>query len=160
MGYIAGTMSTGEEILLTPKKHWWYYILAIIASFIAFYIILVISKYPNHEFNRYITETQLLFSLVIVLGFTFMEVLRIRSIEMACTNKRVIQKRGILKRNADELQVSKIEALEIKQSVWGRILGYGDVNFSGTGTSFATFKMVKQPLLVKSLAADILEKYK
>ncbi len=160
MGYIAGTLSTNEEILIIPKLHWCNYIRAILSSFVALFLLIILAMVPEGKINLYVTEPILLGALLITLGYAFIDVLRNKSIELACTNKRVIQKRGIIKRISDELQVSKVESLEVRQTMMGRILGYGNLHFSGTGTSKADFIKIRDPLTIKSLAADILEKHK
>ncbi len=160
MGYIAGTLSTGEEILLEPKLHWCNYSKAILSSALSLFIIYLLFFIPAGKVTTYVTGPVLLIALGLSLGYTLMEIMRNSFIELACTNKRVIQKRGIIRRVADELLVSKVESLEVKQSILGRILGYGNLHFSGTGTSKADFLRVKNPLETKALAADILEKYK
>ena len=52
--------------------------------------------------------------------------------EYAITNKRVIIKVGLIRRRTVEMSISKIESINIDQSVLGRILGYGDISIVGT----------------------------
>ena len=52
--------------------------------------------------------------------------------EFAITNKRVILKEGLITRRTIEMSISKIESVAVKQSVLGRILGYGTVTITAT----------------------------
>ena len=52
---------------------------------------------------------------------------KLNFIENGLTNKRVIYKKGVISRNTEEMRLNKIETVEVKQSILGRILGYGDV---------------------------------
>jgi len=47
------------------------------------------------------------------------------------------------------MRLSKVETVEIKQGILGRILGYGDVVVTGTGISNVVFSRVASPLKVK-----------
>jgi hypothetical protein len=56
-----------------------------------------------------------------------------KTVEMAVTNRRLILKTGLISRNIDELPVENIEAVEVSQSIMGRLLGYGQIHAHGTG---------------------------
>ena len=77
------------------------------------------------------------------------EFFRLRSIEQGVTNKRVIYKTGIVSRHSEEMKLSSIETVEIRQGVLGRLLGYGNVELTGRGTSSLVFRRVDDPIEVK-----------
>ena len=70
-------------------------------------------------------------------------------IEYALTTKRVVSKEGVISRNTEEMRLAKAETIEVKQGILGRILGYGTVIVTGTGSSYVAFKTVTDPLKVK-----------
>ena len=72
------------------------------------------------------------------------------STEYAVTSKKVMNKRGLVFRNTDELLINKVEGIDVKQGIQGRIFGYGDITFSGTGMQTVTFKMVPNPIGIKN----------
>lgn len=76
--------------------------------------------------------------------------------EYGLTNKRVITKSGIISRDTDEMKLDKIETVEIKQSILGRILGYGNVICTGTGISNVVFQSVSNPIRVKKQIDSVL----
>ena len=45
----------------------------------------------------------------------------------------MILKQGVISRYTDEIRKDKIESIDIKQSIMGRIFGYGTINITGTG---------------------------
>ena len=47
------------------------------------------------------------------------------------------------------MRLSKIETVEVKQGIIGRIFGYGNVIVTGTGTSSVVLNYVSNPLSVK-----------
>ncbi len=66
--------------------------------------------------------------------------------EFAITNKRVIIKIGWISRKTVELNLSKIESVNVDQSFWGRIFGYGDIRIIGTGGTREVFLKLAKPL--------------
>ena len=68
------------------------------------------------------------------------------SSEFAVTNKRVIMKMGWISRRVLELNLHKIESVNVDQSLLGRLLGYGTITVIGTGGTRETFDRIAHPL--------------
>ncbi|HQE11424.1 MAG TPA: PH domain-containing protein [Flavipsychrobacter sp.] len=66
--------------------------------------------------------------------------------EFAITNKRVVIKTGLISRRTFEMNLSKIESVNVMQSILGRILGYGTIQIIGTGGTKEAFMNIKKPL--------------
>lgn len=66
--------------------------------------------------------------------------------EFAITNKRVIIKTGFISRNTFEMNLSKIESINVNQSIPARILGYGTIVIMGTGSTREPFDRIKDPM--------------
>ncbi|MBP7763682.1 MAG: PH domain-containing protein [Deltaproteobacteria bacterium] len=66
--------------------------------------------------------------------------------EFAVTNKRIIIKTGFISRNTFEMNHSKIESINVNQSILGRILGYGTIVIMGTGSTREPFDRIRDPL--------------
>lgn len=71
--------------------------------------------------------------------------------EFAITNKRVIIKAGFITRKTIELNLSKIECVNVDQSLLGRIFGYGNIQIIGTGGTKETFVDIKNPLKFRKI---------
>lgn len=71
------------------------------------------------------------------------------STELAVTNKRVIAKVGLIRRDTLELQLSKVESYQVDQTILGRILGYGTITISGTGSASLLLKNIDDPLMFR-----------
>ena len=76
--------------------------------------------------------------------------------EMVVTNRRVIYRKGLITRFTREIRNSKVESIEVKQGLFGLILGYGTIVFSGTGSSSMCFYFVKKPMEVRMQLEDII----
>ncbi|MDY4884854.1 MAG: PH domain-containing protein, partial [Alphaproteobacteria bacterium] len=79
-------------------------------------------------------------------------------IEMVCTNKRVVKRTGVINVTTEELHRERIESVEIRQSILGRIFNYGDILFSGTGTSKVVFHFINQPRLMKQIIDAVINR--
>jgi len=59
--------------------------------------------------------------------------------EFVVTNKRVIVKTGLISRRTLEMNLNKIESVNVDQSIMGRLLDYGSITIIGTGGTRETF---------------------
>jgi uncharacterized membrane protein YdbT with pleckstrin-like domain len=75
------------------------------------------------------------------------------------TDRRVIVKYGLIRRETNEMRLSKIESIRIEQGIGGRILGYGTVLIRGVGGSFEPITHVDDPLAFKRAVEAQLEPY-
>lgn len=66
--------------------------------------------------------------------------------EFAVTNKRVIVKTGLISRRTLEMNLSKIESVNVDQTIFGRLLGYGTITIIGTGGTRESFPNISHPI--------------
>jgi uncharacterized membrane protein YdbT with pleckstrin-like domain len=70
--------------------------------------------------------------------------------EIAVTNRRVIYKKGLIRRQTNEMNMDKVESVKIDQSILGRMLDYGDVTILGTGEGFETLRTMASPIELRN----------
>lgn len=70
--------------------------------------------------------------------------------EVAITDRRIIHKTGFIRRNTIEMSVEKVESVDVNQSLFGRLLDYGDIIVRGTGAGLAPLKEIDAPLTFRS----------
>lgn len=70
--------------------------------------------------------------------------------EIAITNRRIILKRGFIRRDTIEMSVEKVESVDVQQSLFGRLLDYGDIVVRGTGAGLAPLRKIDAPLAFRS----------
>lgn len=77
--------------------------------------------------------------------------------EYVITNKRVIIKKGLIAIWTLEMNLQKIETVNVRQSILGRILGYGCLTIVGTGGTLERFNCIKKPITFRKafMEADI-----
>jgi membrane protein YdbS with pleckstrin-like domain len=66
--------------------------------------------------------------------------------ELAVTNQRVIIKAGVLRRRTIEMNLAKIENIQVDQSILGRLFGCGTITVVGTGGTREPFTHIDDPL--------------
>ena len=119
--YVEGALIDGEKILHQGHVSWWAVWHLLLAG-----VVLLIG--------------------VIGLVFLVWAWIRVKSTELAITNKRVIAKFGFISRNTIEIAIQKVESIQVHQSLAGRILNYGTLIISGTGTSHAPIPSISDPM--------------
>jgi uncharacterized membrane protein YdbT with pleckstrin-like domain len=72
--------------------------------------------------------------------------IRLITNEFVITNKRVIVKRGLFARTTFEMNLNKIETVNVDQSIWGRIFGFGTIVINGTGGTREVCQSISKPL--------------
>jgi len=124
MSYIDDSLIAGETILHRARVSWW------------------------SQFGLVLLGIVL---LVVAVGLFFLAAawIRVRSTEIAITNRRVIAKFGFIKRHTVEINLDKVEALRVEQGFVGRILNFGTIFISGAGTSVAPIRDIADPLVFR-----------
>ncbi len=69
-----------------------------------------------------------------------------KATELAITNKRIIAKFGFIRRETVEINLTKVESIRVDQSILGRLLNYGTIVVSGTGSHNAPVPNISNPL--------------
>jgi uncharacterized membrane protein YdbT with pleckstrin-like domain len=86
--------------------------------------------------------------LVLVLGALVLLGTWVRQMasEFAVTNRRVVIKTGWISRRTIELNMSKVESVEVTQGLAARLLNYGTILVIGTGGTKEPFDLIADPL--------------
>ena len=124
MSYIDDSLIAGEQVIHRGHVSWW-------------------SESPRILLG--------ILTLVIVVGLILLAWawIRVRSTEIAITNKRIIAKFGFVKRSTVEINLDKVEALRVEQGVLGRVLNFGTILISGVGSTIDPIPSIADPLLFR-----------
>lgn len=66
--------------------------------------------------------------------------------ELAITDKRVVAKFGLIRRSTIEMNLPKIESIQVEQGIVGRIFNYGSILIAGAGDPKAPIPGISNPL--------------
>jgi uncharacterized membrane protein YdbT with pleckstrin-like domain len=157
MSYVAKVLLPGERVVYQTGLHWLVYGRAILFLALAAGLAITATVTSSDPARPEVLGALALAGVFAVLGslsFIFAAIRR-ASTELAVTDQRVILKRGVVARHTIEMNRSKVESVDVNQSVLGRILGYGTVLVRGTGGSLEPMASISDPLAFRSyITAD------
>jgi uncharacterized membrane protein YdbT with pleckstrin-like domain len=78
--------------------------------------------------------------------FWLMAYIRYKSTELAVTTKRTVAKFGFVSRHTIEMNLSKIETIQVTQSLLGRVFDFGSLIISGAGIPQEPIPGIGQPM--------------
>jgi uncharacterized membrane protein YdbT with pleckstrin-like domain len=142
-------LQPGETIVYSTKLHWIIYWKAIFLIIIS--IILVSAWYTvdNQNLSLALFIAAIIFALLAV-SSAFVKFIKRWTTELAITDRRVIYKEGLIARRTLEMNRSRVESVDVYQSVLGRLLGYGTITLRGTGGSGEPMPNIDDPLTFRS----------
>ncbi|MBI4030326.1 MAG: PH domain-containing protein [Proteobacteria bacterium] len=82
------------------------------------------------------------FLMLVALLMFFASYLTKHYLLLALTDKRVLVRHGVVKLNNIQMHHSKIESVEVEHPPMGRILGYGSLLITGTGSQITAVPYV------------------
>ncbi|MFA5477977.1 MAG: PH domain-containing protein [Bacteroidales bacterium] len=131
--YIEGALTKGEEVVYKGKVSIWSLAPSLLLGFILL---------PFYG-----------------LGLLFWAVAAIKYLttELAITNKRVIAKFGLISRSTIEINIQRIESIQVNQGILGRIFNFGSIVVSGAGNPQAPIPGISSPLQFRREFVDTQE---
>ncbi|HVY84482.1 MAG TPA: PH domain-containing protein [Caulobacterales bacterium] len=121
MSYLERSMGSGERVIARAHFHWWY------------------------DFKAW--AALVLLGLVLVGIYIFLAMMiRKWTTEIAVTSHRFVMKTGFFTLRTSEISLQNIEGVQLTQTVWGRILGYGHLRIEGTGVDAVQIPDIADPI--------------
>lgn len=143
MSYVSKVLQPGETTVYETKISWAMSIpglLLLLAGIVIFLVTLILLGGPRWA-------DSLSFGIVVVaLVLLAIEWFDRWTTEIAITDRRIILKKGFIRRDTIEMSIEKVESIDVNQSLLGRMLDYGDITVRGTGSGFAPMLKIKTPL--------------
>jgi uncharacterized membrane protein YdbT with pleckstrin-like domain len=126
MKYEERLMASNERIVFTTRQHWivlaYHAVINLVPALILAVVVLILSVL--------VLFPPLMFALVLLalpLGRFIVVLLQWWNEQYMITNRRVIQTRGMITKHVIDSSLEKVNDVVLTQSVWGRLLNYGDV---------------------------------
>ena len=148
VAYVNSVLQPGETIKVIGRLHWINYLKAFLLLAIAVILLL----YGTHDMTKvqrtatYVGWLVLAVSVVMLLSASFTR----QMTELSVTNHRVIYKTGFLRRHTVEMNMDKVETVNVDQSILGRIFGYGTIHVLGTGQGIEGLSRIGRPIAVRN----------
>ncbi|HET7557422.1 MAG TPA: PH domain-containing protein [Rhodanobacteraceae bacterium] len=150
--YIEQSLAPGEKIVALFRLHWlvWlrmWAVLALGAVIVIAILWLGASGSGGASFSG--TWWIALAVAIVAVVIALYQWLTLRTIEQGVTNHRVIRKTGVVSRQSTELRLASIETVDLRQSFWGRIFRFGNVEITGRGETAMFLERLADPIGVK-----------
>jgi membrane protein YdbS with pleckstrin-like domain len=149
MAYYTKVLQPDETVKIIGRLHWSIYGRAVLVLAVAVALLVLSARLTDPDWQRYALMAA---GVVGLLGLLLLlsAWLRRRATEIVVTDRRVIFKRGLLSRHTVEMNVSKIETVDVEQGLSGRIWDYGTLLIRGTGSGFEPLEGVGSPLTIRN----------
>lgn len=126
--------------------------------------VLVLKPYYQADFDKYPVSWKILEAVVAVCVIVAISTLasvwvRYRSTELAVTNRRVIAKFGFMRRETFELNIDRVEGIQVSQGITGRILGFGTLRIAGAGNA-DPIPNISHPMRFKKAVMESQDEYR
>jgi uncharacterized membrane protein YdbT with pleckstrin-like domain len=148
VAYVHSVLQPGETIKAIGRLHWVNYLKAFLLAAIAGVLLLYGQQEatPVGRSAVYVGWLLLALAVVIFLGAWFHR----QMTELSVTNHRVIYKTGFIRRHTVEMNMDKVETVNVDQTILGRILGYGTIHVLGTGQGIEGLRRIAHPIDVRN----------
>ena len=144
MGYVQSVLQPGETLEYETKISWTTFVPGLLVLIVALVVYLLLGAWiPSPS---WVANAGGLIVLAVALFLLFRAWFERWTTEIAITNRRIILKRGFIRRDTAEMHMDKVESVDVNQSFLGRLLDYGDVTVRGTGAGLETLRLIDAPL--------------
>jgi uncharacterized membrane protein YdbT with pleckstrin-like domain len=146
MDYVERILQPGEQVRHISSIHWIVYWPGVAVALLAVVAYWFSETRYLTGFWRYTGYALALVAVILLVQQWFQWWIT----EIAVTNRRVIYKTGLIRRQTNEMNMDQVESVQIDQSILGRILDYGDVTILGTGEGFETLRTIASPIELRN----------
>ena len=130
MKFIESTLPDNETIEMEISFHWTHTLVAWLYLLVLGWLIIGVFLFISMYLEKWTTER-------------------------ALTNRRLILKRGFIRRKTEEISFNRVEEVNLSQSILQRILGSGDIKVTGTVAGEIMLKNIDDPLEVQKKVNEL-----
>jgi uncharacterized membrane protein YdbT with pleckstrin-like domain len=146
MSYVQRVLQPGEQVRRISSIHWIVYWPGVAVALLAAVAFWLSETRLLTGLWRYTAYALALVAIVLLIQQLFQWWVT----EIAVTNRRVIYKTGLIRRQTNEMNMDKVESVKVDQSILGRMFDYGNVKILGTGEGFETLRTIASPLTLRN----------
>lgn len=143
--YIDEILQPGEKVLYSTTVHWIFYTPGILSWIVAVVGWIMERRASGSGVEVFWLAISVVAGLIAIY-WTFKAWFHRWTTETDVTSLRVVHKEGFIKRRTFEMNLDKVESVDVDQTILGRVLGYGDVTIRGVGEGVETIKTIAHPL--------------
>jgi uncharacterized membrane protein YdbT with pleckstrin-like domain len=145
MSYVKSVLQPGENVRYATNLHWTIYLPGLLLLILAA-VVYWFGHWPVAVGAARIWDWLAGILLIVAAVWLFIAWFRRWTTEIAVTDRRIIYKRGFIRRRTIEMHLDKVESVDVDQTILGRILNYGDILIRGVGVGIEPLKNVDSPI--------------
>jgi uncharacterized membrane protein YdbT with pleckstrin-like domain len=148
MAYYTKVLQPDEAVKYVGSLHWTIYRNSIVLGLLAVLAAAVSVVLQDYQKTAVLLGSGVILVLAALsfIGDWFVRV----TTEIVVTDKRIIHKTGWIARHTEEINISKVETVDVSQGVVGRIFDFGTVVIRGIGGSWEPLRRVASPLQLRN----------
>lgn len=164
MSYVESNLVPGETVIYQTRLHWIVMLGQMMLGCLLFALPGLLLLYYAFSHTELESNSVHLMQAggvaLIICGLITIVIGSVRrsATEMAVTNRRVVIKTGLAGRKTIEMLLNKVESIEVNETTFGRMLGYGTIVIIGTGGTSEPFHNVAHPLEFRNQVQQQIEK--
>lgn len=166
--YLKQSLAEDEQLVHVAQFHWMYNVNAVFNAVFGFGlaigIVLLAVHFQPVMFGRIPADASLiqkfmmlhpgvkiLSFLVFLMGLLrFAQMMIVKATtEIGVTDIRLVYKRGLVARAVGEINIDRVEGVNVLQGILGRLFGYGRVMVRGMGVGEVMLPPIEQPIRFK-----------
>ena len=149
-GYVEKTLAHGEDIVHRANFNWTYSFFPVLwfalgaAPMVMFSMLQFGAGLHFAELRSgwYVAGAGFLVGGLILLN----HIIELVTTEIVVTTYRFVFKTGLISRSTQEVSLNKIEEIILRQTVWGRLFGFGKLVLRGTGVGVIELPALDNPI--------------
>jgi uncharacterized membrane protein YdbT with pleckstrin-like domain len=146
MAYLDRVLQPGEKLLMRTRLHWYGYITPMFGLIVALAVVIatfvVLPKSQTAWAGYGLAALIAIAAVLSLIG----RMIRVATTEFGVTDHRVIVKHGVFSLHTVEMNVDKIESVDVDQSLMGRMFDFGVVTIHGVGARWDPISGITDPL--------------
>jgi uncharacterized membrane protein YdbT with pleckstrin-like domain len=153
MSYVSQTLADDESIIERANFNWTY------SFWEVFFLILGFLPLVGFVAIQSLTDLTLqdlrvgywagMFSAACGVLIALFHAIHLWTTEIVVTTFRFVYKTGLVSRDTKEVSLNKIEEISLKQTVFGRLFGYGQLVLRGTGVGVIELPNIDNPIQLR-----------
>ncbi len=157
MAYYKKVLLPEEQVRAIGRLHWaiflkgWLWLLiAIAAGAAALHFHETDTAGDGSGYGAPIAIAVAVIALVVSLFSLLSAAARRATTEIVVTDRRILFKEGFLRRRTMEMNMNKVETVDVVQTISGRLFNYGTVIIRGVGSSYEPLRLIANPLALRT----------
>ncbi len=148
MSYYEKVLQPDEQVRYVGRLHWAIHKNAILFVMLALVFAIVALGRANELRTAawYAAAGCVALAALSFLGSWFRQI----TTEIVVTDKRIIHKVGWISRRTQEMNIGKVETVDIRQGIPERVFGYGTVLIIGIGGGWEPLTGIASPLALRN----------